>query len=282
MNTITVDGFNLTWEEHSKEGTETYILLNGWCCVRFYWTPVIKDFSRMGRCITLDLPGHYPSTVPDDFENFTQERLFKVVGEAVKQIAGDKKVILVGHSTGATGVVGAAFYFPDLVKAVISICPVMHGPVSGMFSLAKHVTDWHWNGVLEFTFQLLSHAPLLMDHWFRNAVYDGDKFLTTPGIQSFLYEYYPYLRKLNSRTMGVYMQMLHKSDIRPFLRNYHVPTLFIAGRHDNITPEYHIREALEFDPEADYYCFEHSGHIPQFEEMELFFQVIQKWIDKVK
>src|SRR5512139_3014391 len=98
METFTHDGHTLTWEEHSP-GDHTLLMLHGWSASRLWWWRLIECLRGTGRCVTLDLPGHYPAQAPPDFR-LTQEQSIDLETAAVRHICGGRPVTLIGHSTG--------------------------------------------------------------------------------------------------------------------------------------------------------------------------------------
>ena len=135
MNTIRHDGHTLTWEEHSP-GQHTLIFLNGYSASRLSWSSYLPHFAPLGRCVTLDLPGHFPAQAPDNYECLTQDQLLDLETNAIQHICPTGSITLIGHSTGGLVALGAAARLPNQVKRVISIDSVVWGPLTGLLGFA--------------------------------------------------------------------------------------------------------------------------------------------------
>jgi proline iminopeptidase len=67
-------------------------------------------------------------------------------------------------------------------------------------------------------------------------------------------------------------------DLNPELRKYRFPTLVVTGRFDiNVAPSvaYKIHQAV---PGSRFVVFEHSGHLPFYEEPEAFVRVVEEFL----
>ncbi|MEI8167322.1 MAG: alpha/beta fold hydrolase [Chloroflexales bacterium] len=107
MHTFTHAGHTLTWEEHSP-GEHTLIFIHGYSANRTIWLREVRRLACLGRCVTLDLPGHYPAQPPHGYAKLTQEELLDLETRAVKAIIGAGTCTLIGHSTGGLVALGVA------------------------------------------------------------------------------------------------------------------------------------------------------------------------------
>lgn len=70
------------------------------------------------------------------------------------------------------------------------------------------------------------------------------------------------------------------TDFRRNLKKLKFPTLIIAGRYDGVsTPEYNIQYKT-YMPQAQFEMFEQSGHNPYLEESQVFFKVLDTFLEK--
>jgi proline iminopeptidase len=67
-------------------------------------------------------------------------------------------------------------------------------------------------------------------------------------------------------------------DLKPKLPSVTCPTLVTVGRADWVTPVSSAEVIAELIPGAQLVVFEKSGHSPQFEEAELFQQVMRDFL----
>lgn len=75
-------------------------------------------------------------------------------------------------------------------------------------------------------------------------------------------------------------QDAQRFDLNPEIRKFTQPTLVITGRYDiNVAPSvaYHIHQTI---PNSRFEVFEHSGHLPWFEEPEAFAHVVDQFLSE--
>jgi proline iminopeptidase len=68
-------------------------------------------------------------------------------------------------------------------------------------------------------------------------------------------------------------------DLSPQLNQVHTPTLILTGRFDvNVAPltAWHMYKAI---PGAQFHVFEHSGHLPSYEEPDAYFTTLTTFLD---
>jgi proline iminopeptidase len=74
---------------------------------------------------------------------------------------------------------------------------------------------------------------------------------------------------------------LKRYDLNPELAKFHFPTLVMCGRYDtNVAPStaWKIYKAI---PGAQFHIFEHSGHLPWYEEPEAFLSTVEAFLGGV-
>jgi pimeloyl-ACP methyl ester carboxylesterase len=71
---------------------------------------------------------------------------------------------------------------------------------------------------------------------------------------------------------------LEQFDLSPEIRKFRFPVLIVTGRYDmNVAPlvAYRIHQAV---PNSKFVVFEHSGHLPFYEEPEAFANVVETFL----
>lgn len=78
---------------------------------------------------SLSLPGHFPAQFPLGFASadLTPELVARLVSTAVRQLAGGRPAILIGHSTGGFAALAVAATAPELVAGVVCISGFVQG-----------------------------------------------------------------------------------------------------------------------------------------------------------
>lgn len=278
LKQIPVQGHVLTYREHSK-GDEIFIFLHGWSSFQFVWSPILKYFTYLGKCITVDLPGHAPAEVPPNFQSIEVEELIHIQAEAISKISKGKKITLIGHSAGGFVTLGIASLYPHLLKRIIAICPGSHGPVGGFLYPVKLGYE-RLGSLMPFLQKAIMTPAFSMELFFRGAVYSQTDFFARPDIQEFLKEYHERFQSLDPRLMGIFLTMFDKCEIRPMLKDVHCPTLVIVGKHDLIIPAYQGAEIARLIDGARFIAMEQSGHIPFLEEKEETVSHMLDWLEE--
>jgi proline iminopeptidase len=67
-------------------------------------------------------------------------------------------------------------------------------------------------------------------------------------------------------------------DFRKDLINLKMPILISAGRYDRVAVPREMVKYKEYCPQAQYEMFEKSGHNPQVEEPELYFEILRAFL----
>jgi pimeloyl-ACP methyl ester carboxylesterase len=267
VNQLIIDGHSFTFEEFS-EGNEIYIFINGWCSIRYFWTPYFNDFSPLGKCITLDVLGHFPSIAGSNFNELGFEDYIHIQAKAIQALAENKKVNLIGHSTGGMFALAIGALYPNLIKKVVSITPAVYGPLIGILHFAKVMTDLKLDVSLELFFTFIKNFPSLFHKWFEEAAYNGNEFVNREDVREFILNYHSHFIKLDPYIMGRYLQVLHNSDLRPLMIDSNLEALVIGASHDPIVPVTQHREVSSLLKNGKYYEVIPSGHIPTLEKRE--------------
>jgi len=234
-NTFSHLGHTLTWEEHHP-GEHTFIFINGFSGVRVGWARWLDYFKAFGRCVTVDLPGHYPAQAPTPYTQLTQTDLIALEVGAVQAMCGTRSATVIGHSTGGLVALGVAARLPQ-VQRVIAFAPVVWGPLTGFLGAAQRLLRQTWAYPifwLQFRPTQLSEAMLLQGMLFY-ARHPRD-FRRDPHALAFCRTSYPVYRQLVIWNLAVLLRCLDACDLRPTLAGYRTPTLVLHGAQDRIVP----------------------------------------------
>lgn len=276
---IQIADHTLTYETFPGPTDRIFLLLNGWTSMRFFWTPILPFFQKFGTCITLDLPGHFPAVAPKSFKSFSPEQIVDIQLEFIQSILPQKsRITLVGHSTGGFVAIALLLRNLDFVNECILISPVVHGPVKGPLWPIKMAYEHNLGGLMSTTIGLFSQIPNAMEIFFRLGIHNIDSFLKEPQNKEYLSKYQELFQKMDFETMGEYLLMLDRSDLRPYLPKVSTPTLFLHGKEDKIVPIRQSIEAQGLIPNSKIQIFEHSGHIPIFEEREKAEKILEDFL----
>ena len=113
----TVDGLKI--HSSSVGSGPTIVFVHGWTCDSSSWTGQVPAFAKDHRVITLDLPGHGQTALPQDGK--LSMDLFARAVEAVRAEAGADRIVLVGHSMGAPVIRQYAHLYPQHVAGLVAV-----------------------------------------------------------------------------------------------------------------------------------------------------------------
>ena len=100
-------------------GEPALLFLHGWCGDRGFFAPQFDHFSDTHRVVSVDLPGHGKSDVPQEY---AIEAFANTVADLARRLRLGRSVVF-GHSIGAMVALALAQETPDLVAAVALIDP---------------------------------------------------------------------------------------------------------------------------------------------------------------
>lgn len=272
-------GISLTYTFHpGKKKTNTFILVGGWTSAPGYWNRNLPFFQNRGDVYLLDLVGHYPGEISPDMSNLEFTDFLEAEARAILHIAGKKKVILVGHSTGGMAVLGVAALFPETIKKVVAIAPVVYGPIVGLFKTAVLLHRVRLGVVFEWGFHATQWSENFLQQGFARGVKNAKSFFSQVGMKDYLNAYFPYFKRLSGKNMNMILEMLDRADLRPLMVNYRTPTLLVRSLFDPIVPPVNSEHLAEDHPCIKEVLFNQSGHFVHLEEQDGFEEVVDKFI----
>lgn len=222
------------------------LILHGWGSSAKNWSEVKDMLEKEGVKVFLpDLPGFGQS--PPLQKAWSVEDYVNWVKNYCKE-NNLPRFFLMGHSFGGAIAVKYSLLFPGDVKKLLLVAPA----VIRVNDLKKELMAKMAKAFNRFPF-LPFRAEI------RRAFYRYFVKSDYPGLEGPMRE--TYLRAV-------------KQDFSNRLPNVSVPTVFIWGDKDNITPFKYARFAKEKIPGADLKVLQGVGHIPRKEAPELFVKTI--------
>ncbi|KAH6610418.1 epoxide hydrolase [Trichoderma cornu-damae] len=107
---------------------DTVVLVHGWPDMAFGWRHQIPYLMALGfQVVAPNMVGYAGTDAPQDLEAFSFQSVAADVAELARQYVGEKgQIVLGGHDWGGAVVWRLAYYHPELVKAVFSVCTPLH------------------------------------------------------------------------------------------------------------------------------------------------------------
>lgn len=274
---------------HSFNGTKKGIpavLLHGDSTSLSVWTLSPPEIiQEKFRWHALSLPGHYPAKFPVGFHkhDLTARMLVRILAEAIRQLEPGKKVVMIGHSTGAFIALNMAVLIPEIVHSIISISGFAQGKCSGLFGLLQWLAchGKATEALVKMDYKILASSRFM----FRKglSVYASDRMslYTFPKLETIIDLVYPDTKNLDLNAMLFYLAQLPKFDIKDHLPKITVPTLVLAGREDTVVPSSQSCIIAEKIPQCELIMIDGAGHLPMAERPIQYNQAISDWLGKI-
>lgn len=271
-------GHTLTWEEHSP-GDHTFIFIHGYSGNRAIWWRELRALRRLGRCVSLDLPGHYPATAPAGYRELGQEELIELETRAIAAIAGGGAATLIGHSTGGLVALAAAARLPGTVRRVIGIAPVVWGPLTGWLGLYQRLLRRRGYPLYWLNYRL-TQLSLGYIQWGIGLAYSGDRraYAQNALAAEIVRAWHPTYRRSAIRNLAVLLRGLEGYDIRPLVSDLATPVLAVSGGRDPVVPPQQSRWLAERLPQAALLEVASAGHMVHWEAAEEVEQGMLGWL----
>ncbi|RFU79055.1 epoxide hydrolase [Trichoderma arundinaceum] len=142
---------------------DTVVLVHGWPDMAFGWRNQIPYFMSLGfQVIAPNMVGYAGTDAPQDLEEFSFKNTSADLAELAREYVGEKgQIVLGGHDWGGSVVWRLAYYYPELIKAVFSVCTPLHPLNADSTSLEDIIAA---GGLPNFKYQLQLKGPDVQAH----------------------------------------------------------------------------------------------------------------------
>jgi pimeloyl-ACP methyl ester carboxylesterase len=244
----------------------TVVLVHGYLETSEIWESFAKRLSEHFRVITIDLPGHGDSELPDNADSL--EFIASVIKDLIDSLRSGK-VYLAGHSLG--GYITLAFL--DLYPEKL-------------------------NGYCLFHSQPLPDTPESREKREKEIklVSEGkkDSFISDNIKRLFAEFNLDKLKEAVKRSINIasnvssegIITVLNAMKSRPsrvkVMETGNVPGLWILGRYDNLIPCDTVQQKVSLPANLKVTILENSGHMGFIEEEDLSVRVFKEFVEKLK
>ncbi|RPJ27250.1 MAG: alpha/beta hydrolase [Chloroflexi bacterium] len=281
---IEIEGHRLTAVlTHSDNSGIPVFFLHGITGSPYFWTPELTSpFQHLGSCYSLSLPGHFPAVLPRGFPAacLTPELIARLIAGAIQKTVGNRKVLLVGHSTGGFAALSTAIYYPEAVAGIISIAGFCRGQWTGALGLMQWLVRQGSIGraVFKKTYRLGGVNRAIFRMFWHVYVNDHMALSRHPGFATVVNTTFPGLQKLDLDAMLSYFTVMPQIDITPCLSKITIPTCLIAGDKDPIVPPKQSAIMAEKITTARRVVVKGAGHLTFFERPMEYRRAIDSWL----
>jgi proline iminopeptidase len=242
--------------------------------------PIARILAGMGRTVvTFDVPGAYRSTREPTGD---MDEMIRSADETLERLGIEGPVDVVGHSMGGLAALAYAIERPERTRRLVLITSLSGFPAAvrwGFPGSAFRVYECDYWRIILWGMRLNSGRGDLALHkrlqnlMERESYHDRSQF-TPVEIDADDHEKGVPIRTIWSRNM--YTRLSYADG----LEEVQASTLILAGRYDPEAPLQCSEELLEGIPEASLVVFEHSGHSPFVEEVSLFTQTVDAFLNE--
>jgi pimeloyl-ACP methyl ester carboxylesterase len=268
---------------HSSDADTPVFFLHGIGGSIYFWTPQLTaPFHDVGPCYSLSLPGHFPAAFPKGFPTdcLTAELVARLVSHAIQKIVGNRKVLLVGHSTGGFAAVSTAIHHPEVVAGIVSIAGFAKGQWTGALGLSQWLVRRGPTGCAIFkrVYKLGGSHPAIFRMYWQAYVSDHTSLLKNPPFERVTDCMLPHFRKLDLDALVSYFAVMPKTDITPDLSKISAPTCLITGNKDPIVPSKQSVTIAKKVNNSKLAILKGAGHLPFFERPVEYKTAIETWL----
>jgi proline-specific peptidase len=209
---------------------------------------------------------------------FTHEQ-FVDDAEALRRELGLGKIVIAGGSYGGHIALEYALKYPDNLAGMIlrdTAASNAYRSVSKERALASGLP-----GISEDMLDRLFNGQVASDEEFKRMY---SAILPLYWINSTPEQLEAHLRSITFRHEThnwAFSRNQPHYNLVDQLKNIHVPTLVLVGRHDWITPLEASEEIAREIPNSRLVVFDHSGHSPQVEERDKFLSEVRLFLSEV-
>jgi pimeloyl-ACP methyl ester carboxylesterase len=244
--------------------------IHGWGGSKRYWKETVEHFQPDLSTLTYDLRGFGQSQAPNLGTSFD----LKTYAEDLKIILDQleiEKIYLNSHSTGASIGLLFANLYPERVEKLILTC-------SGTYDYNKVAFELFYffsRIVVGFRPSWLVKVPLAPFLFQQRFVY---KSLPEPFPTEFLEDYVLCNQEAAMGTLYSSVSKYAADELPKEFAQLKMPTLLLAGAHDQIIPEKLARKALAANPNMTFALMKQSGHFPMLEEPAIYYAHIRDFL----
>src|ERR1041385_2377404 len=257
-----VNGVRIHYQEGGDESAPPIILIHGFISSNLIWSHVLRPLARKGfRAIAPDLPGYGYSDKPADAEYTIAEQARNVV--ALLDRLEIERAVIVGASYGGAVAATVALDYPERVKKLVLVGPVIND-------------DAKKNTLLRIScFPLIGDVatPLFLgSRWIlRKRMEDMYRRLNKPINEKMVASRHHLLETANAhRAMIRTARRWSANRIEREASLIRQPTMLVWGDEDDHIPldtAFGLRDAI---PNARLIVFRNCGHLPPAEAPEKF------------
>ncbi|HMI09770.1 MAG TPA: alpha/beta hydrolase [Candidatus Saccharimonadales bacterium] len=269
------DGSTTHYWEYNSEKRPTIIMVHGFRGTHHGLERIVRQLEDF-HVIVPDLPG-FGESDPFTKDTHNLDQYVAFVGEFIKQMDGDEKPILLGHSFGSIVASHYAVKKPKTIEKLILINPIGAPALKGSKAALTHLAIfYYWLGrTLPANLSniwLSSQASTDIMTLIMTKTQDKD-------MRSFIRDQHRqhFSTFSNPTVVSEAFKASVGHDVREVATQIKVPTLLIAGEKDDVTPLEKQRQLAGLIKGSKLHIIHNVGHLIHYETSDEAATVIQEW-----
>jgi len=252
--------------------------------------PDVELISDRFRCHLVNAPGCGRTSPPQEPEGYSLDGHVRFFDE-VRHALGLGPVTVMGHSWGGLVAVAYAAAVPDAVRRLIVVDGYLGGAaVEASEAEAEceraldRVRDRDWFAAASVADDVWARLASISPEEVRDANNPGwPRYFAEPESTASRFHIERIRRDVrwNLEVLRFWESLESTTDLRPVLARIDCPTLVVVGEHDFICGPVWNRPIAAGIRGATYAEIPGVGHIPHYEEPEMFREVLYDWLDRV-
>jgi len=247
--------------------------------VNFWIDCVPPSFKEDRDWYSLSLPAHYPSIVPKDFspEQVNEQWFFRLMNGALKELLGEKKAILIGHSTGGFSALNLAIHQAPNVIGIISVAGFHSGHWGGVEGLLVKLAGMgKWAKSLFVSNIVLAQRSHFIQRAFASQLaYNRSAYRLSPLSQRMIDNIKPHTSQQDPAALFKLFNGIGPLEIADQLHRIRIPCYIFAGLHDPVVPAEQSLVLASRIQNAKTIVFHNVGHMPFMEDTAAYFNALE-------
>jgi pimeloyl-ACP methyl ester carboxylesterase len=242
--------------------------------VNFWLACLPESILNNRRWYSISLPGHHPSKVADDYkpEDVNEEWFNRLYQSVIVQLVADRKVIVVGHSTGGFTALNLAANKFDSLLGVVSVAGFFKGNWGGIEGqLIRLAGLGKWAKPLFQVFLAASRSiPIVQEYMASLLTFDRKAYNDSPITKKMLNEIQGNMQGQKLANLFPLFNRVGQFNIFSKLEAIQVPVTVMAGSHDPVINALQSLRLAGAINESNLVVFDLAGHMPFMERTDQF------------
>ncbi len=264
----------------TEDSGKKILFLPGWAESHSVWqSSCPKDLVGYEK-IFMNLGGHFPSEFPPHKTHLTLEEFLEPHFQVFHELAGNDRLILIGHSTGAFVNWQYMNRYPNKVAKNILVGSFIEGPIGGMISLLELLKNWNLSFLTDFIFGFYQNS--------RSIFYDAAlavnpetrrEFLNREDVKQFFPTFFEQYKRMTPKSLRIIIEILENIRLANLNLREGLPLYFIHGDKDPVVSHTQVKNFCEKYKTAKLFTIPDTGHSPHWENPALFGKIVKEILE---